>query len=305
MGVGLSLSGAPDVGHAAQVAETAGLDYVACGEHVLFESATRNALVTLAYVAGLTSTCKLLTAVTIAPLYPSALLAKAAATAHELSGGRLILGLGLGGDVPEEFAACGVPLADRRARLVEALDVLPALFERESVIYEGRWTRLQGAGLVPVPVPHTGAKLPIWLAGRSGAARRRACRRASGWIPYLMSPSRLGREIESMKEDLESAQRDRSDVRVAPLVFVTIGSDRAAAETIVLGELRQHYGEDAAARALRSVIAGSPQECAELLQGYIASGADDLIIALRSGPEDYAEMLEVLTERVIPALEWQ
>jgi alkanesulfonate monooxygenase SsuD/methylene tetrahydromethanopterin reductase-like flavin-dependent oxidoreductase (luciferase family) len=118
MRTGLMLGTAGDPGTAAEArrAEQLGFDLVAAGEHVFFHGPTANAFVTLAAAAAVTERVRLLSALTILPLYPMAMAAKLAATLDLVSRGRFDLGVGVGGEFPPEFAASGVPVGGRGTR---------------------------------------------------------------------------------------------------------------------------------------------------------------------------------------------
>ena len=108
----------------AQRIEELGFDWVSCGEHVLFTGPITNAFVTLAHIGAVTTRIELLSGVTIAPLYGAGLLAKLVTSLDITSGGRFNFGVGVGGEFPAEFAACGVAVSERGRRTDEALAVL-------------------------------------------------------------------------------------------------------------------------------------------------------------------------------------
>ncbi|HEY7007978.1 MAG TPA: LLM class flavin-dependent oxidoreductase, partial [Jatrophihabitantaceae bacterium] len=170
MKVALMLPGhvaAGDVAAAARRAERDGFDAVACGEHIFFHGPVPNAFVSLAAAAGATQRIRLLSALTVLPVYPVALAAKLAATLDRVSGGRLDLGVGIGGEYPPEFDAVGVPVRERGRRTDEALELLGLLFRGEPVDYAGRYTTLRGQRLAPTPVQRPGP--PVWIGGRREA----------------------------------------------------------------------------------------------------------------------------------------
>ncbi|MFF3748949.1 TIGR03619 family F420-dependent LLM class oxidoreductase [Streptomyces sp. NPDC002018] len=117
-----------------------------------------------------------------APWYPPALLARSLTSIDLVSGGRLVLGFGVGWS-PEEYVAAGVPMVERGARLDECLDALDAYWSQNPVEYRGRhWTvPATYADLKPVQRPRP----PIYLGGYSPAAMGRAARRADGWLPVV------------------------------------------------------------------------------------------------------------------------
>ncbi|ASW55634.1 LLM class flavin-dependent oxidoreductase [Plantactinospora sp. KBS50] len=172
---------------AATLVEAAGYDYLAIGEHVSFHGPTANAFVVLAHAAAVTSRVRLLSAVTLAPLYPAALLAKLAATTDIVSGGRFELGIGVGGEYPPEFEAVGVPTAERGARADETLRVVRALWSGRPASHRGRFWRFDDIALRPAPPTQPGPR--IWIAGRGEAAIRRAVRSGDVWMPYMYTPT--------------------------------------------------------------------------------------------------------------------
>ena len=203
-GVMIGQLGAPG-GLAAEArrAEQLGFDLLASGEHVFFHGPTSNAFLTLAAAAAVTERIRLLSALTILPLYPMALAAKMAATLDLISGGRFDLGVGVGGEYPPEFAASGVPVAGRGARTDEALEVMLRLLAGKQVTAEGSFGSVQGLRLEPPPVqrPHP----PIWVGGRRTPAMRRAGRFADVWMPYMVSPQSFAHTLAEARTFAEQA----------------------------------------------------------------------------------------------------
>src|SRR3990172_9525478 len=152
--------------------EEMGYDSAWTSEHIFFYFPTFDALTALAAMAARTTRIQLGTAVLLLPLRPAALAAKEIASVDIISGGRLIVGVGVGGEYPKEFEAVGVPVKERGARTDEAIHVLKLLFTQDNVTFHGRFTNLEGVTLQPKP-PQAGGP-PVWGAGRSGGAVRRA-----------------------------------------------------------------------------------------------------------------------------------
>src|SRR3990172_4766580 len=151
-----------------------GYDSVWTSEQVFFYFPPFDALTPLAAVAALTSRIRLGTAVLLLPLRPAALAAKEITSVDVISGGRLTLGIGVGGEYPKEFQAVGVPVGERGARTDEAIQLLRRLWTEENVSFDGRFTKLDGVTLQPKPAQRGGP--PLWVAGRPEAAVRRAGR---------------------------------------------------------------------------------------------------------------------------------
>ncbi|HEY4410894.1 MAG TPA: TIGR03619 family F420-dependent LLM class oxidoreductase [Acidimicrobiia bacterium] len=158
----------------------------------------------LAFVAAVSPTIRLGTAVMAAPTRSPVVLAKQAATLDVLAGGRLTLGLG-GGWLPEEFEAVGVPIGERMARLEEAVDVLRTLWREPVASYAGRFTRFTDVVSSPKP---PGGTIPIVLGGRTPAGARRAGRLADGFFPTGRDPEALGELFDIARKAAADAGRD-------------------------------------------------------------------------------------------------
>jgi probable F420-dependent oxidoreductase len=137
----------------------------------------------LSYVAAVTSRLRLLTYLSVLPYRNPLLLAKAAASADILSGGRLILGAGAGYS-KAEFHALGVDFDERNALFDEALDILPRHWSGEPFSYTGRHFSVRDVVARPRPPQQP---IPIWIGGNSKLTRRRVAERANGWLPMLGS----------------------------------------------------------------------------------------------------------------------
>jgi probable F420-dependent oxidoreductase len=296
---GLGLRGLDRVGERARLAEKTGFDYVTCGEHLFFHGPTPNAFVTLAAAAEATSTAKLLSAVTLLPLYPPALAAKLATTLDVISGGRFVLGVGVGGEYPLEFEAASVPVEERGKRTDEALEVIGRLFTSSSVSFAGRWTSLSAVGLDPMPAQAGGP--PIWVAGRSDASIRRAARFADTWMPYLVTPEQLRTGLAQLRELADQQGRDGAPVGASVYLFLAVAEDgeraRRSAAAVVGGSYRQDFS-----RLGRYIVAGTPEECVSRLGEYVEAGARSIQIQLACQPDQDERSIQLLTQHVLPGM---
>jgi probable F420-dependent oxidoreductase len=149
--------------------------------------------VTLAFAAGVTTSIRLLTNLTVVPYRNPFLLAKAAATLDRISNGRLVLGVGTGYLKPE-FFALGVDFDERNELTDEAIDVIRLALGTDALEYEGRHFRSRGTTMRPRA---TGRALPpIWVGGNSRAAIRRAVERGDGWVPFP-NPASAARAVRT------------------------------------------------------------------------------------------------------------
>lgn len=276
-------------------AEEQGFDIVAAGEHVLFGSPTANAFVTLAAAASVTSRVRLLSAVTLLPLYPAPLAAKMATTLDRVSGGRFELGIGVGGENPVEFAACGVPVRERGRRTDEGLDVLGRLFAGEAIDVDGT-----PATLDPLPVQRP--RPPVWVGGRSEASMRRAGRAGDIWMPYLGSPDRVARGLRTAREEAERRGRDPAEVTGAYFAWSCVDTDPAVARRRALDALAATYGQDMERIVDACVPHGTPEQVAARLAEYRDAGAESVVVAPAVAADDRERMLDLLAGEVLPRL---
>jgi probable F420-dependent oxidoreductase len=161
--------------------------------------------VTLGYLAGLTSTIELVTAVIILPQRQAALVAKQAVEVDLLSGGRLRLGVGTGWN-EVEYEALGQSFHDRGRRQEEQIELMRQLWAHETISFDGKWHRVTRAGIEPRPA----RPIPIWFGGSADPLLRRVARIGDGWIP-AMAPNDTARAlVEKLHGYLEAEGRDPS-----------------------------------------------------------------------------------------------
>jgi probable F420-dependent oxidoreductase len=285
------------VAETARRIEALGYDYVAVGEHIVFPTATTNTFIALAVAAGATSRVRLVSGIALLPLYPAALAAKLTAELARQSGDRFELGVGLGGEFPAEYEACGVDVAERVPRTEEALEVIRRLLSEERVTFAGRFTTLTDVTLIPRP----SRPVPVWLGGRKERAMRRAARLADVWMPYLYTPEQFARSMATVREEAVAAGRAADSVDGGLLSFTVVGDDGDECRRRA-GELLSHvYGTDMRSAAQRYVLAGTPEEVAERVDAYREAGVGRLVFSpLTDGGAGHIEMLERIAGEVVP-----
>jgi probable F420-dependent oxidoreductase len=290
----------PDQTAAVRLIEEAGFEAVSCGEHVAFHGPTPSAFINLAHAAGVSARLRLLSAITLVPLYPPALLAKQAAMLDVVSGGRFDFGVGVGGEYPPEFEAVGVPHSERGARTDEALEAILALWTGDPVEFEGRFTRLPGVSIDPAPIqrPHP----PIWVAGRSPAAMRRAARYGDVWMPYFYTPEQVGESLGEVRRMAAERGREPEQVAAAVNCFVAVDRDGRSARRTAVESVSRIYKQEFSGVRERYLVAGTPAQCVERLGEYLDAGATGAVFSLACEPDRGMETIRVVGEEVLPAL---
>lgn len=151
---------------------------------------------------------ELVTGIVILPQRQTVLVAKQAAEVDLLSRGRLRLGVGLGWN-QVEYEALGKEFTNRGARITEQVELLRRLWTERSVTHDGRFEKVTGAGLSPLPVQQP---IPIWFGATSAAALRRAGRLADGWFPQVAPGPKLDEALEIVNDAARAAGRDPSRI---------------------------------------------------------------------------------------------
>ncbi|MGY1772018.1 LLM class flavin-dependent oxidoreductase [Blastococcus sp. SYSU D00813] len=282
----------------ARAAEAAGYDGLATGEHLFFHSPHNNGFVSLAAAAGATSRIRLLSSLTVLPLYPAALAAKLATTLDQVSGGRFDMGVGVGGEYPPEFVAAGVDVTQRGARTDEALTLVQRLWRGGPVDFDGRFTRVPGLALDPGVVQPGGP--PIWLGGRSPAAIRRAGRFADVWMPYMYTPEQVARSLAEVRAAAEAAGRDPATVRGSVFCWGGVDPDGARARQEVVDGVSAVYRQDFTRLADRYLLHGDPDRVAARAREYADAGAETLVFSPVGDGDRRRQIVDTFTSAVLP-----
>ena len=297
---GLAIRRSDDIADQAREIEALGYDYATTGEHVFFHVPTSNAFISLAVAAGATTTLKLMSSITLIPLYPAALCAKLSAALDVASGGRFHLGVGVGGEMPSEFEACGVPVRERGARTNEALEIIQRLWTEDNVTFEGRFNTLSGVTLAPKPA----SPPPIWVSGRQDAAWKRTARYGDGWLPYMYTPERLAQSIEAIAGYRE-VEGNPTPVESGMFVFFCCHPDNDTAVEYAAERLSKQYAQDFSQLVHKFAIAGDPDRCVARLREYIDAGARTVVLSAAS-PMHYIEESErFMAAEVLPRIRGQ
>ena len=271
----------------AEKAETLGYDSLWVGDS-LFARPRHEPMTLLAGVATRTQRVELGTAVLLPALRNPVLLAHQAATLDQLCQGRLILGLGIAGDVPNiraEFEAAGVPFEKRVGRLLEGVKLCRALWSGEEVNWDGLWS-VKGATLGPTPARPGGPLL--WSGGHVPGAIKRAGRYFDGWFPTGPDDASewgsLFREIQSVAKD---SGRDPAAVTGAVYLTVALDDNAEAANARIDSYLEGYYSAPAAViRKRQACYGGTAEGLAEWLQSFIDAGAQHLMLRF-AGDHDH------------------
>ncbi len=277
-----------DVAAAAQLAEALEFDAVWVGDHLACPAPGLDATICLASAAAATERIALGFSVMLLGLRPPAWTAKQLVSIDKLSDGRLLLGVGVGGEFPGEFAAAGVPLRERGQRVDETLQVLPDLLTGKPVSHRGATLTLD----VPALEPALAKPPPILVGGRGEPALRRAARFGDAWLPMWLTPEKLGKRAELLAE--LAAERGRPCPELALLIGVHVDDDLEAARREAAGHLDGQYRLPLETVERWSAL-GSIERVLAQLQAYVAVGVQEFVLMpLASDPlRQYERLAEV------------
>lgn len=223
----------------------------------------------MAYLAALTERITLGTSVLVLPMHNPVEVAKQAAEVDVLSGGRLVLGVGVGW-FEEEFEVLGRAFRDRGARTDDALALLRALWTEEPVTYESASHSLTDCSFLPKPVQEPGP--PVWIAGGGEPAIRRAARFGDAFHPVRFTPERVREARVSLDRHCRDHGRDPAEVEIAAKLPLAVGVSNP--------------GQDALPTQ------GSAAEVAEGIHRYREAGATHFVFDIV--PETVAVAIEAM-----------
>jgi probable F420-dependent oxidoreductase len=299
-GVQLSLRPPAEQFALVQRIEALGFESVWTGDHLSFHGPIHESLTLLATFVPITRRIRLGTAVYLLALRSPAIAAKATASLDVLSEGRLIFGVGVGGENLKEFELCGVPHRERGARVSEGIEVVRALWRDTPATFQGRFSRFEGVSIDPKPVQRPGP--PIWIGGRSDAALTRAGRQGDGWVSYVVQPERYAQSVGKIRSAAQAAGRGLDDFAFGHLGFVTVGRDWESAKAVWARHLSKRYAQDFEPLARKYGIIGTPEQCAEQIARFEAAGCNYLIVNAIGEPQDEREQIERVAADVLPRL---
>ena len=266
-------------------------------------------VVTYATFANITERLRFMLGVITLPQRDVVLLAKQVATLDRLTGGRVMLGVGLGA-YREEFEAVHPQLkgAHRGTMVEEGIQGLRRLFADERATFAGRYVRFAGVELAPKPSQRP---FPIYVTAHATSGLERAGRLGDGLIVAARSPGQIRREWAEVQRSAEAERRDPGALSLHVQTWLAFGDTTRQAEQRVLGS--QHFRRMAAERRRTDEellaeyragnLLGTPAAVAEQARAFEAAGASHLgIILLVDTMEELLADMEVFARKVVPAI---
>ncbi len=282
------------------LADRVGLDSLWVGDHIAFAVPIMDPLLQLAQAAALSDRLHFGTSVYLLPLRHPTPVAKQVGTLDRLCDGRLTFGVGIGGEFPNEFAACGVPVRERGARLSEGMDVLRSLWSGDKVSHHGKFFSFEDVLMRPKPVQVGGP--PIWCGGRSEAALKRAGRKADGYISYVVTPDMYRQALATMASAADEAGREIKQFGTAHLLFFRIDDSFEKSWDVATEHLSERYASDFRGPAKKYCALGKPEDVAARINEFVEAGVRHIIIDSVSPLQERHAQVERFAQEVRPLL---
>ena len=273
----------------AQRAEVLGFRDLWVTENTLDHVVSFDPISVLTYAAAVTSRIRLGASVVVLAIHSPINVAHGWATLDVLSGGRAVLGVGLGRE--HHYRQFEVPEAGRVRRFREEVELIRALWSQEHVAYQGRFYALPDGTM---PLKPLQKPLPIWMGVGHPDAVRRAGAMADGWMGSGGSSiEEFGRSVPILRGALEKAGRDPATFPISKRIFMAVDERREVARAELLRWFTEVYHNPPGTEA--SGIYGTPAEVREKLEAVVAMGANHLLL---NPVSRHAEQVEAMAEVV-------
>lgn len=278
-------------------AETLGYDSLWLQERIIGDFAILEPVTLLSYVAAVTTRLRLGTSVILLPLRNPVQLAKAYSTLDVMSGGRAVMGVGLGGGhLGSHEEVFGYARQGRVTRFTEAVQIMKLLWTEQLASFQGRYWNFKDVSMEPKPMqkPH----LPVIFGGHHENALRRAVKHADGWMGAGSSSSAsFIRESARIRGFLDEAKRDPATFHFAKRVYLAVDNDKARGERRIKEWFAKRYKN--ADLGPKVSISGSSAECTEKIQELVRAGAQHIVF---NPMFDEMEHLDICAKEIMPHL---
>jgi probable F420-dependent oxidoreductase len=267
--------------------EGAGFDSIWAGDHISFHIPILESLTLLSFLAAATKQVRLCTGVYLVPLRHPTTSAKVVATLDVLSGGRVTLGVGVGGEFPPEFEASGVRVTERGARTDEGIEIMRRLWSEDGVIHKGRHHAFGPVSLDPKPVQPGGP--PIIVGGRKAPSMRRAGRLGDGYISHMCAADQYAENLRTIAGHAADAGRSETPFETVAFLFTVLDDDYEKALDRAATMLERIYRVPFREAAKKYCLLGRPEDCLEQMQTFARAGTRHFVFSMLSDPAEFIE----------------
>ncbi len=281
--------GPEELAEFARKAETVGFDSIQVGDHIQWHVPILESTTLMAAFAAVTARIRVASGVIILPLRDPVLLAKTIASLDVLSGGRVIFGVGVGGEHPAEYSAMRISMSERGSRANESLEIIKGLWAKERFSYEGTHFSIRDVEISPRPVQPS---IPIWVGGGSEPALRRAARYGDGWVAAFSSVRKFTRLSADLRRFIQEGRRRVEGFTLGIYLFANVDDDAARAREAAARYVERVYGLEGARIVERFGAVGPVEACAARALAYVEAGADYIVLGPASDARDWPRQLD-------------
>ncbi|MSQ31914.1 MAG: LLM class flavin-dependent oxidoreductase [Dehalococcoidia bacterium] len=283
----------PDISKYSAAAEDLGFDSIWAidrlfGPHPVLEPYT-----VLTWAAASTTRVRIGSTVILAALRNPVWLAKEIATLDYMSGGRIDLGISLGG-TEQAYTSVGVPMNQRAGRLVEGIKIMKKLWSEDNVTWQGKYQQLKEATILPKPIQKS---IPILIGATNDNACARAGRIADGWIANAFSsPEQIKQRWQKVQDGAKTAGRDPGSLSCSKLLYLWVDDDEEKAKKIAFDFYQSQYPS---INVMNFMACGPADKCSKFIQAYLDAGVTNIIL----GPTGLdIKQLETIKKDIVPKL---
>jgi len=278
-------------------AESLGFDSLWLQERMISDFPMLEPVTLLSYVAAITTKLRLGVSVILLTLRNPVQLAKAYSSLDNLSGGRAMLGVGLGGGhLGSQEEVFGYAREKRVTRFTEAVQVMKLLWTESRASFEGHFWKFKDVAMEPKPVqkPH----LPLWFGGHHENALKRAVKYGNGWMGAGSSTSKAFiRESAQIRRFLDEGKRDSTTFGISKRVYLAVDHDKVRAERRIRDWFGRRYNNSELGPKV--AIWGDAEECGEKIKTLVDAGAQHIVF---NPMFDELEHLEICAKEIMPHL---
>lgn len=281
--------------------ERVGFDSIFTGEHIVFHRPILESVSVVAALAAITERVDIGMAAIMLPLRQPTILAKELASIDFISGGRLVVTGGVGGDYPKEFEACGVPMERRGRRTTEMVEIMRHYWSGELFSYHGEIFDFTDVSMDPPPPSPGGPR--IWLAGRSDASIRRSVLHGDGYMPYMFTPEQCREawlRLRAASDEL--GQPLRQGFAMSALIYVSLQDDEKYARRLAIEDLAWRYNQPFDRIVERYCVYGNLDRVLTGIKAYVDAGVNYPVLQLVRERGAIAETVARYGEEIVPAV---
>jgi probable F420-dependent oxidoreductase len=268
-----------------------------------------DAIVTMAYVASVTERIRLIPSTIVLPLHEPLLLSRQLATLDVFTGGRITLGIGLGGSAEEYRRLHGTLDKPNRGQMTdEYLQALRVLWKERYATFHGEYVSFDDAEAFPKPIQEP---LPIFVAGQSEAMLRRAATFGQGWIDFAMDSDALRDTAAILRQYVREAGGDETSFEIARQFYVSIAASEEEAKANLAAAVPPPTNPDFAPSGPPSTLnvnepslVGTPDQIRDRLEAYVAAGATEICVIFYAPDAEATErQMRLFAAEVMPSLQ--